>query len=77
MSATPTTAAPVSKVVFAPPPVTVIFEWAGQKPSGFHCATRSLSHMKVPLGVAGDVMWMLRSAAERLVIDSAKVTVTG
>src|SRR3979490_1668602 len=77
ISATPTTAAPDSKVVFAPPAVTMMFECAGQNPFGFHCRTRSLSHVNEPAGVAGEVIAMVRSAAARLVIDCVNVTVTG
>jgi hypothetical protein len=77
MSATPTTAAPVSNVVFAPPAVTVIGEWAGQNPSGFHCTARSLSQVNEPVGVAGEVNAMVCSAAARSAIGPANVTVTG
>src|ERR1700754_2791801 len=77
ISATPTTDAPVSNVVFAPPAVTMMFECAGQKPFGFHCRTRSLSQVNEPDGVAGEVIEMVRSAAARLAIDWANVTVTG
>ena len=77
ISATPTTDAPVSKVVFAPPAVTMMFECAGQNPFGFHCRTRSLSQVNEPAGVAGEVIAIVRSAAARLVIDCVNVTVTG
>src|SRR3954452_20513943 len=77
MSATPTVFAPVSKVVFAPPAVTVMLECAGRNPLGFHCTTRSLSHVKLPCGVAGELKWIDCSAADRLAMDCAKVTVTG
>ena len=59
MSATPTTEAPVWKLVFAPPAVTVMVECAGQNPFGFHCTTRSLSQVKVPVGVFGEVNAMV------------------
>src|SRR4029079_6356733 len=77
ISAPPTVAAAVSKLVFAPPAVTMMFEWAGQNPFGFHCTTRSLSHVKEPAGVSGGVKAMDFSASERLAIDCANVTVTG
>src|ERR1700722_15550805 len=77
MSATPSTAEPVSNVVFAPPAVTMMLEGAGQNPVGFHCTTRSLSQLNEPAGVAGELMPIDFSAAARLVIDWANVTVTG
>src|SRR6476660_8670219 len=77
MSATPTTAAPVSNVVFAPPALTMMLECAGQNPFGFHCRTRSLSQLNDPAGLAGEAIATLRSAAARLVIDCANVNVTG
>jgi hypothetical protein len=77
ISATPSTAAPVWKLVLAPPTDTVMSECAGQNSVGFHCRTRSLSHVKVPLGVAGDAMSTLCSAAARSVMAPANVTVTG
>src|SRR5262245_56330464 len=56
MSATPTTEAPVSKLVLAPPAITVICEWAGQRPVGFHCTTRLLSQVKEPSGVEDEAI---------------------
>src|SRR5688500_9982761 len=77
MSATPTTEAPVSKLVEAPPAVTEIFECADQNPSGFHCTTSSLSQLNVPSGTSGELMRIVRSAALRLATGPAKVTTTG
>ena len=77
MSATPTTEAPAWKFDFAPPALTMIDECADQNPCGFHCTTRSLSHVKLPLGVADDVMVMVFSAARRSGMGPANVTVTG
>jgi len=76
MSATPTTEAPASKLDFAPPALTMMDECAGQNPCGFHRTTRSLSHVKLPSGVAGDVMVMVFSAARRSGMGPANVTVT-
>src|SRR5687767_2236432 len=77
ISATLTTEAPVWKPVVKPPADTVIGECAGQNPSGFHCRTRLLSQVNDPLGVAAEVNAMFCSAAGRLVIGAANITVTG
>src|SRR5215207_120335 len=77
MSATPTTAEPVSKLVEKPPAVTAIGEWAGQNWSGVHCSTWLLSQLNCPVGVLGDVMSIDCSARARFVTGSAKVTSIG
>src|SRR5215207_3413407 len=51
MSAMPTTAEPVSKLVANPPAATEIGEWAGQNWSGTHCTIWLLSQVKWPVGV--------------------------
>ena len=68
MSATPTVAEPVSKLVLAPPAVTVKLVCAGRNPLGFHCTTRSLSHVNVPAWGADDATSMVRVTASRSVI---------
>ena len=68
MSATPTTAEPLSKFVLKPPAVTAIGEWAGQNWSGIHCTIWLLSHVNRPVGVWAvlfTVMVIARSAAAR------------
>src|SRR5882757_7247824 len=77
MSATPTTAAFVPKLVLAPPTDTEMVEWAGQNPVGVNCTASSASQVNVPAGVFGEEKPMARSAAARLETGPANVTVTG
>src|ERR1700694_1980336 len=77
MLATPTTAAPVSNWVGAPPAHTVILACAGQNPTGIHCTTSSLSQLKCPVALLGDATVIFRSAAPRSTTGLANVTVTG
>ncbi len=76
-SATPTTAAPDSKLVDAPPAVTLIWLWAGQNPSGIHCTTSSFSHANRPVTFLEEVTAIVRSAAGRSAIGSENLTTTG
>src|SRR3954451_18830098 len=77
MSARPTTAAAVPKLVLAPPTDPEIVEWAGQNPVGLNCTASSASHVNVPGGVFGEENPIDRSAAPRLATGPANVTVTG
>src|ERR1700754_1121342 len=77
MSATPTTAEPVSKLVEKPPAVTEIGELAGQNWSGTHCTISLLSQENSPVGFWRELMVMDCSARARLTTGSAKVTSTG
>src|SRR5512132_1820592 len=77
MSAIPTTAEPVSKLVLKPPADTEIGECAGQNWSGVHSRTWLLSQSNFPVGVLAEVMVIDCSARARLVTGSAKVTSIG
>jgi hypothetical protein len=77
MSATPTTAAAVPKVVLKPSAVTEIVECAGQNPVGVHCTASLESQVNVPAGVFGEEKAMARSAAARSATDLVNLTVTG
>ena len=77
MSATPTTAAPVSNCIGAPPARNVTLVWAGQKVSGTHCTTLSSTQSNRPVTFVGDVILIVCSAPARSAIGLAKLTTTG
>ena len=79
MSATLTTEAPVSKLLFSPLTETVIGVCAGKYSAGVNSTTWSSSHVNDP-GVAGAPTGRTvidDSAAERSATGSVNVTVTG